>query len=231
MKLDKRIKEGKRPLDCFDTDVAKQFIGKKGLFGTYDSQFANLDRCPKCLVDELKSVDDYDDYPFIKAFYGSEPVLLNLVNKKEINIESEDDIRIKDNYVIVNGKNLSFKVFSFGSNYSTKLVAEEEFEIKDLDIDSSVGDVLIETKDTEKVKVEIYSDRVKEYKLESKDDKIIVKFDEKNSGFSFFSKSSVIKIYVPTGYDKNIKAVMNVGDLKSRNLRSYPHIHRDYNYY
>ena len=122
-------------------------------------------------------------------------------------------------YVIVNGKDLSFKVFSFDSNYSTKLVAEEEFEIKDLDIDSSVGDVLIETKDTEKVKVEIYSNRVKEYKLESKDDKIIVKFDEKNSGFSFFGKSSVIKIYVPTGYEKNIKAVMNVGDLKIANLK------------
>ena len=67
MKLDKRIKEGKRPLDCFDTEIAKEFIGKKGLFGTYDSQFANLDTCPKCLVDELKSVDDYDDYPFITS--------------------------------------------------------------------------------------------------------------------------------------------------------------------
>ena len=32
MKLDKRIKEGKRPLDCFDTEIAKEFIGKKGLF-------------------------------------------------------------------------------------------------------------------------------------------------------------------------------------------------------
>ena len=45
-----------------------------------------------------------DDYPFIKAYYGSEPVLLNISNKKEINIEPEDDIRIKDNYVIVNNK-------------------------------------------------------------------------------------------------------------------------------
>ena len=67
MKLDKRIIEGKKPLDCFDTEIAKEFIGKKGLFGTYDSQFANLDTCPKCLVDELKSVDDYDDYPFITS--------------------------------------------------------------------------------------------------------------------------------------------------------------------
>ncbi len=43
-----------------------------------------------------------DDYPFVKAYYGSDPVLLNLVNKKEINVEENDDIQIKDNYVIVN---------------------------------------------------------------------------------------------------------------------------------
>ena len=41
MKLDKRIKEGKRPLDCFDTDVAKQFIGKKGYFA--DNNYAFID--------------------------------------------------------------------------------------------------------------------------------------------------------------------------------------------
>ena len=30
MKLDSRILEGKKPLDCFDVEEAKQFIGKKG---------------------------------------------------------------------------------------------------------------------------------------------------------------------------------------------------------
>lgn len=45
-----------------------------------------------------------DDYPFVKAYYGSEPVLLNLSNKKEISIKEDDDIQIKDNYVIVNNK-------------------------------------------------------------------------------------------------------------------------------
>lgn len=67
MKLDKRIIEGKKPLDCFDTEIAKQFIGKKGFFSTYDSQFMDLNTCEKCYVDELKSVDDYDDYPFITS--------------------------------------------------------------------------------------------------------------------------------------------------------------------
>ena len=64
MELDKRIIEGKKPLDCFDIDIAKQFIGKKGFFGAHESQFMNLDTCPKCVVDELKEVDNYDACPF-----------------------------------------------------------------------------------------------------------------------------------------------------------------------
>jgi len=67
MELDKRIIEGKKPLDCFDVDIAKQFIGKKGFFGAHESQFMNLDSCPKCVVDELKEVDNYDDCPFMTS--------------------------------------------------------------------------------------------------------------------------------------------------------------------
>ena len=45
-----------------------------------------------------------NEYPFVKVFYGNEPVLLNLVNKKEINIDNDSAIQIKDNFVIVNNK-------------------------------------------------------------------------------------------------------------------------------
>lgn len=67
MKLDKRIIKGKKPLDCFDIDTARQFIGKKGYFGLHTSQFMDLDLCPKCVVDELKKIDEYDSSPFISA--------------------------------------------------------------------------------------------------------------------------------------------------------------------
>ena len=67
MKLDSRIIKGKKPLDCFDVDIARQFIGKKGYFGTHASQFMDLDLCPKCVVDELKEIDEYDNSPFISA--------------------------------------------------------------------------------------------------------------------------------------------------------------------
>ena len=45
MELDKRIKEGKRPLTCFDLKEAEQFIGKDGYFAHEMEAFENLDRC------------------------------------------------------------------------------------------------------------------------------------------------------------------------------------------
>lgn len=44
MKLDKRIIEGKKPLDCFDSEYAKQFIGKKGFFANELDQFCDLSK-------------------------------------------------------------------------------------------------------------------------------------------------------------------------------------------
>lgn len=45
MELDKRIKEGKRPLTCFDVEEAIQFIGKECYFAHEIEVFENLDRC------------------------------------------------------------------------------------------------------------------------------------------------------------------------------------------
>ena len=45
MELDKRIKEGKRPLTCFDLKEAEQFIGKDGYFAHEMEGFENLDCC------------------------------------------------------------------------------------------------------------------------------------------------------------------------------------------
>ena len=42
MKLDKRILPGKKPLDCFDVDIAKQFIGQSGYFSHYIDNYADL---------------------------------------------------------------------------------------------------------------------------------------------------------------------------------------------
>ena len=47
MKLDPRIIEGKKPLTCFDTEEAKQFIGKEGFFTNELNKFSDLNGTPK----------------------------------------------------------------------------------------------------------------------------------------------------------------------------------------
>ena len=49
MRLDSRIKRGKRPLTPLDIEEAKQFIGELCLFSNYASFFENLDKVdPRC---------------------------------------------------------------------------------------------------------------------------------------------------------------------------------------
>lgn len=47
MELDKRIKEGKRPLTCFDAEMANQFIGKECYFSNCRVYYKNLSNFKK----------------------------------------------------------------------------------------------------------------------------------------------------------------------------------------
>lgn len=64
MELDPRILEGKKPLDCFDTKIAEQFLGKKGYFGDYLNEYTHI-----CNTEEdvLQSLDEHHD----EAYKGS----------------------------------------------------------------------------------------------------------------------------------------------------------------
>ena len=59
MELDKRIKEGKRPLDCFDVDIAKQFIGHEGYFCDHRSGFTNIYNLVKDVLRDITPDDNY----------------------------------------------------------------------------------------------------------------------------------------------------------------------------
>lgn len=50
MELDKRIREGKKPLNAFDAEEAKQFIGKEGYFTDCLVAFTNIGRNKKCML-------------------------------------------------------------------------------------------------------------------------------------------------------------------------------------
>ena len=85
MELDKRIKEGKRPLTCFDTEQAKQFIGKKGYFSHYVDNYADLkntalgalggtgDTFHESFVCTEEPFDNYDYEFFLPAEWVKEP--------------------------------------------------------------------------------------------------------------------------------------------------------------
>ena len=85
MELDKRIKEGKRPLNCFDTEQAKQFIGKKCYFSDDARDFMNLDKADGdtlFYVAELQNIwtaeeycfaDNSNDWRFILPFEWVKP--------------------------------------------------------------------------------------------------------------------------------------------------------------
>lgn len=76
MELDKRIKEGKKPLDCFDTEVAKGFICKECYLSDEVASFANIDNLNKAT---LKGVDDGHMRPYkletTRWHYGSPFIL------------------------------------------------------------------------------------------------------------------------------------------------------------
>ena len=72
MELDKRIKEGKRPLTCFDVKEAKAFLGKECYFTNAYCTFEDLNRIPKAILqyvsDDKEASDPYKTacyyYPF-----------------------------------------------------------------------------------------------------------------------------------------------------------------------
>lgn len=65
MKLDPRIKKDKRPLSCFDVDIAKQFIGKKGYFSNSLSWYSVLKSTWYGTLNEIESQQE-------ECFFDSE---------------------------------------------------------------------------------------------------------------------------------------------------------------
>lgn len=69
MKLDSRIVEGKKPLDCFEIGVAKEFIGKECYFSDSLSDFLRLSCFTDCpsehrRIGTLRLVSEIEASPF-----------------------------------------------------------------------------------------------------------------------------------------------------------------------
>ena len=68
MELDKRIIKGKRPLTCFDTEQAKEFLGKECYFSNAYCTFEDLHRIPKSELQYISNDKDASD-PYKTACY------------------------------------------------------------------------------------------------------------------------------------------------------------------
>lgn len=69
MKLDPRIKRGKKPLTPLDIEKAKEFIGEACLFSNYASYFENLDLVdPRIDFYQLRSINEKNEND--EPFYG-----------------------------------------------------------------------------------------------------------------------------------------------------------------
>ena len=63
MKLDARILPGKRPLGCFDTEAAKEFIGKEGYFCRNERLFSDAKKIGSTSV--LAQIKPKEPAPFV----------------------------------------------------------------------------------------------------------------------------------------------------------------------
>ena len=59
MELDKRIMSGKKPLTCFDSEFAKQFIGKTGFVTNELNQFRDLNQIKEVTLGNVYQTEIY----------------------------------------------------------------------------------------------------------------------------------------------------------------------------
>lgn len=103
MELDSRIKEGKRPLTCFDTEEASKFVDEKGYFSDCLYNFQNLDNCSKsilhCIDDKRENSNDYifNDGKYYCRFFLPEEWT---DQKNKINFEVYDLVTFENEFNI-----------------------------------------------------------------------------------------------------------------------------------
>ena len=93
LELDSRIKAGKRPLTCFDTEQAMQFIGKQCYFSDDATDFMDLDKADgdsMFYIAELQNVWTAEEYCFADNSNDWRYILpVEFVNGQETESESE----------------------------------------------------------------------------------------------------------------------------------------------
>lgn len=103
MILDSRIKAGKKPLTCFDTEEASKFVDEKGYFSDCLYNFQNLDNCSKsilhCIDDKREDSNDYifNDGKYYCRFFLPEEWT---DQKSKINFEAYNLVTLENEFNI-----------------------------------------------------------------------------------------------------------------------------------
>lgn len=97
LELDSRIKPGKRPLNCFDTEQAMQFIGKQCYFSDDATDFMDLDKADgdsMFYIAELQNIWTAEEYCFADNSNDWRYILpVEFVNGQETESESAQIIK------------------------------------------------------------------------------------------------------------------------------------------
>lgn len=125
MELDSRIKAGKRPLTCFDTEQAMQFIGKQCYFSDDATDFMDLDKADgdsMFYIAELQNIWTAEEYCFADNSNDWRyilPVEFVKEQKSKINFEAYNLVTFENEFNI--GDVVTFKgktnTDRFGSYY------------------------------------------------------------------------------------------------------------------
>ncbi|MBQ3475296.1 MAG: DUF4097 family beta strand repeat protein [Bacilli bacterium] len=94
-----------------------------------------------------------------------------------------------------------------------KLVESKEFDsVNNLYIESNTADIYLKKSETGKVKVELFSNDVKEKKIENTSNSLNVKLKDGCWLFCFFNRDKIV-VYLPENYDKNITIDSSTSDV------------------
>lgn len=123
MKLDKRIFSAKRPLTCFDSEYARQFIGKKGFVTNELNEFRDLSKIREVTLGNVYQTETYcfSSVTGYKYFLPSEWVDMGEPEKKwrpfSIN-EWRHEYAIGDEIVFRTKNSDTLRAFMFCGLYS-----------------------------------------------------------------------------------------------------------------
>lgn len=128
-------------------------------------------------------------------------------------------------FLILALKYPNMKIFKFGYNGKSELIKTEEFnlyEIEKITAESKSSDIrVMPANDNDVITVKIYGDKDANPTVKVDNKELQIDYDYSIICFGFCSmNNSIIEIYIPTNYDKDLNLSSISGDIKVTNISS-----------